>query len=59
MAKPPESAPHSDLTGVNRDARVNAPSPESDKDDAKSLETANQDNCAKPPSESGTGASGD
>ncbi|SFR78017.1 hypothetical protein SAMN05192580_0237 [Sphingomonas jatrophae] len=59
MAKPPESPSHSDLTGVNRDGRVNAPKREPDRDDAERLATANQDNRAKPPSESGTGASGD
>ncbi|WP_156679855.1 hypothetical protein [Sphingomonas profundi] len=55
MAKPPPSGPHSDLTGVNRDARVNAPArdpklgtaEEIDAADTQSKGHPDQDEAAK------------
>jgi hypothetical protein len=52
MAKPPLAGPSSDITGVNRDARVNAPSKDPQLGTAESLVEADQGSKGNP-SESG------
>lgn len=47
MAKPPETPPSSDITGVNRDARVNSPS-KSHSDPGGAIDGAKNDTTARP-----------
>lgn len=49
MAKPPSTAPHSDITGVNRDARVGVPNRDAGKGTAKDLKHAEEQSRGKPP----------
>ena len=48
MAKPPETPPHSDLEGVNRDARVGTPSKASHPDAGAALDHARDQSSARP-----------
>jgi len=48
MAKPPETTPHSDLEGVNRDARVGTPSKSSDPEPGSALHRAKKEGKARP-----------
>lgn len=48
MAKPPPSGPHSDISGVNRDARVNTPDRDPAKGTADDLEKANKASKGQP-----------
>jgi hypothetical protein len=48
MAKPPPSGPHSDIEGVNMDARVNAPNRHIDKGTAKELDAAGKETVGRP-----------
>ena len=48
MAKPPPSGPHSDLTGVNRDARVNDPNRDAGKGTAEDKAAAQDGSAATP-----------
>jgi hypothetical protein len=48
MAKPPPSGPHSDIKGVNMDARVNAPNRDIDKGTAKELDEAGKESVGRP-----------
>jgi hypothetical protein len=52
MPKPPETMPHSDLEGVNRDARVGTPSKSPDPEPGSALHQAEEEGKARPkPSE--------
>ncbi|WP_156681114.1 hypothetical protein [Sphingomonas profundi] len=42
MSKPPPSGPRSDITGINRDARVNTPNRDAGKGSAKELDEADK-----------------
>ncbi|MET0269490.1 MAG: hypothetical protein ABW173_03575 [Sphingomonas sp.] len=48
MAKPPPSGPHSDISGVNRDARVNTPTPDPQGNDAGDLDEADAKSKGQP-----------
>jgi hypothetical protein len=48
MAKPPPSGPHSDITGVNRDARVNSPTHDPQGNDAADLKDADDKSMGQP-----------
>ena len=48
MAKPPETGPHSDIEGVNRDARAGAPSKSQNPEPGSALDTANAESKAQP-----------
>lgn len=48
MANPPPSGPHSDIKGVNMDARVNTPSRDPDKGTAKELDEADTQSVGRP-----------
>ena len=48
MAKPPPSGPHSDLHGVNRDARAGAPQLDAGKGGAEDKHQAEQDSKGRP-----------
>jgi hypothetical protein len=48
MAKPPPSGPHSDIKGVNMDARVNAPNRDPAKGNADDLENADTESVGRP-----------
>ena len=48
MAKPPPSGPHSDIHGVNRDARVGVPSRDPDKGSSEEVGEAEDESAAKP-----------
>ncbi|HWW64169.1 MAG TPA: hypothetical protein VNZ43_05385 [Sphingomonadaceae bacterium] len=48
MAKPPPSGPHSDISGVNRDARVGVPNRDPAKGTAKELKKADEQSRGKP-----------
>jgi hypothetical protein len=48
MAKPPPSGAHSDIKGVNMDARVNTPTRDGDVGNAKELDDADELSVAKP-----------
>jgi hypothetical protein len=48
MAKPPPSGPHSDITGVNRDARVNSPTHDPQGNDAGDLKDADDKSRGQP-----------
>ncbi len=42
LSKPPPSGPRSDITGINRDARVNTPNRDAGKGSAKELDEADK-----------------
>lgn len=48
MAKPPESGPHSDIDGVNRDARAGTPSKSPHPDPGEALDNADTQSKAQP-----------
>jgi hypothetical protein len=48
MAKPPETQPHSDIEGVNRDARAGTPSKSSRPDPGAALDHAERQSTARP-----------
>lgn len=48
MAKPPETQPHSDIEGVNRDARVGTPSKSPRPDPGAAIEHARDQSKARP-----------
>ncbi len=48
MAKPPETPPHSDIEGVNRDARAGRPSTSSHPDPGAELRHAEEESKARP-----------
>jgi hypothetical protein len=48
MAKPPPSGAHSDIDGVNMDARVNSPNRDPDKGTAKELDEADEQSVGQP-----------
>ena len=48
MPKPPEATPHSDLDGVNRDARVGTPSKPSRPEPGSALDHAKEHSKARP-----------
>ena len=48
MAKPPPSGPHSDIQGVNMDARVGVPSREPRQGSAEELEEADAQSVGQP-----------
>jgi len=48
MAKPPETPPHSDIEGVNRDARAGAPSKSPHPDPGAALDSAKDQSKARP-----------
>lgn len=49
MAKPPPSGPHSDIEGVNRDARVGRPNRDSRKGTAEDIHIAEKQSKGRPP----------
>lgn len=49
MAKPPESAPHSDMDGVHQDGRSNIDSARDSGQDSGDLERTAKENVARPP----------
>ncbi len=55
MAKPPPSGSHSDISGVNRDARVGIPNRDTGKGTAKDIHETEQENKGRP-SKSGSEA---
>jgi len=48
MAKPPPSGPHSDIEGVNRDARAGTPNRRPDKGTAADKQKAEQHSKGRP-----------
>ena len=48
MAKPPESTPHSDIDGVNRDARVGSPSKSTHPDPGAAIDDAGNESKGRP-----------
>ncbi|WP_162527133.1 hypothetical protein [Sphingomonas solaris] len=52
MAKPPPSGPHSDISGVNRDARVNSPTRDPQGNDASDLDEADEQSKGQPDEDS-------
>jgi hypothetical protein len=48
MAKPPETPPHSDLDGVNQDARAGSPSKSSHPDPGAAIDRAKDESAARP-----------
>ncbi len=48
MAKPPEAPPHSDIEGVNRDARVGTPSRRDKPDPGAALDHAQKQSKGRP-----------
>ncbi len=48
MAKPPKTPPHSDIDGVNRDARVGTPSKSPHPDPGRALEEADAGSKGRP-----------
>ncbi len=48
MANPPPSGPHSDIDGVNRDARVNTPNRKVDHGSAEELDQADKASVGQP-----------
>lgn len=48
MPKPPETPPHSDIDGVNRDARAGKPSGSSHPDPGAALDHAQKEGKARP-----------
>lgn len=49
MAKPPPSGPHSDIAGVNRDARTGRPNRDPKKGTAESIHIAEKQSKGRPP----------
>ncbi|HET8611858.1 MAG TPA: hypothetical protein VFL92_03725 [Sphingomonas sp.] len=59
MAKPPPSTPHSDIEGVNRDARAGVPNRDPKKGSSEEKHKAEQESKARPPqSEEKAGGAG-
>jgi len=54
MAKPPPSGPHSDLKGVNRDARTGTPNRDPAKGSAREKQAAEEGSAGRP-AQSSTG----
>ena len=48
MAKPPQTTPHSDIDGVNRDARVGTPSRSPQPDPGAALRDAEDQSKGRP-----------
>ena len=48
MSKPPKTPPHSDIDGVNRDARVGTPSRDPQPDPGKALDHAEKESRGRP-----------
>jgi hypothetical protein len=48
MANPTPSGPHSDIKGVNMDARVNAPNRDLNKGTADDLDKAGEESVGRP-----------
>jgi len=48
MPKPPETPPHSDIEGVNRDARVGTPSKAPHPEPGSALDRAKEEGKARP-----------
>jgi len=48
MAKPPPSGPHSDLDGVNQDARAGTPNRDPAKGSAKEKQAAEENSLGRP-----------
>jgi hypothetical protein len=48
MAKPPETPPHSDIEGVNRDARTGKPSTSPQPDPGAALHHAEKESKGRP-----------
>lgn len=48
MAKPPKTPPHSDITGVNRDARVGDGNVDPKQGTAEDLEKAERESAGRP-----------
>jgi len=48
MPKPPETPPHSDIEGVNRDARAGTPSKSPHPDPGAAIEHARHESKARP-----------
>lgn len=48
MAKPPSSGPHSDIGGVNRDARIGRPNRDEKKGTAVDIERAEEQSKGRP-----------
>lgn len=49
MPKPPPSTPHSDIEGVNRDARVGVPNRDPKKGTAADIDAAERQSAGRPP----------
>jgi hypothetical protein len=49
MAKPPATGPHSDIEGVNRDARVGRPNRDARKGTAEDIHIAEKQSKGRPP----------
>lgn len=49
MAKPPASGPHSDIEGVNRDARIGRPNRDPGKGTAATVDAAEKASKGRPP----------
>lgn len=52
MAKPPPSGPHSDIAGVNRDARPGSFTPDPEGNKAGELQRADEQSKAQPDEDS-------
>ena len=48
MPKPPEATPHSDLEGVNRDARIGTPAKSQDPEPGSTLHHAEKEAKGRP-----------
>ncbi|MDO6412759.1 hypothetical protein Q4F19_00025 [Sphingomonas sp. BIUV-7] len=48
MAKPPETPPHSDIEGVNRDARVGTPTRDKQPDPGAAMNHADDESKGRP-----------
>jgi hypothetical protein len=48
MAKPPPTGPHSDLKGVNQDARAGAPNRDPNKGTAREKQAAEEGSAGRP-----------
>jgi hypothetical protein len=48
MAKPPETPPHSDIEGVNRDARIGTPSKSSQPEPGSAIDNAGRESSGRP-----------
>jgi hypothetical protein len=54
MAKPPETQPHSDIDGVNRDARAGSPSKSPHPNPGGAIDNAKDESVARPEGEAPT-----